>query len=208
MHAMLGLAKNDIISSVGSKSSTSQGTKKSLNASKQSNVLSSTSTLCRRTRRRGLNCTPHSLANTSLGHHSSTHGPLHRIHRTSHIRCVLWPWSCNVTKEKTHSHEQDDASIQSGSPPCCTGTNSKVTTSPLHSRGPKRGRNCYVNPAFSGIPKTGYKFKSDYLTPAFLGAQKRAELLRNPCVLGGPQKGIQKEPSPGQWKKAPHGGPR
>ena len=28
---------------------------------------------------------------------------------------------------------------------------------------------------------------SGYLTPAFSGAQKRAELLRNSCILGGPQ---------------------
>ena len=29
--------------------------------------------------------------------------------------------------------------------------------------------------------------RSSYLTPAFSGAQKRAELLCNPCILGGPQ---------------------
>ena len=65
-----------------------------------------------------------------------------------------------------------------------------MATTPLPSLGPKRGRNCYVTPAFSGIPnaKRGKKIRSGYLTPAFLGAQKRAELLRNPCILGDPQR--------------------
>ena len=65
-----------------------------------------------------------------------------------------------------------------------------MTTSPLPSPGPKRGRNCYVTPAFSGIPnaKRGEKIRSGYLTLAFSGAQKRAKLLRNPCILGNPQR--------------------
>ena len=54
--------------------------------------------------------------------------------------------------------------------------------------GPRRGRKCYVTPAFSGVPKQrGGKIRIGCLTPAFSRAQKRAELLRNPCVLGGPQ---------------------
>ena len=32
------------------------------------------------------------------------------------------------------------------------GTKSELAASPLPSRGPKRGRKCYVTPAFSGIP--------------------------------------------------------
>ena len=58
------------------------------------------------------------------------------------------------------------------------------------SRGPKRGRNCYVSPALSGVPnaKRGEKIRSGCLTPAFSGAQKRAELLRNPCILRGSQR--------------------
>ena len=103
VRAMLGLAQNDIISSVGSKSSTSHGTEKSLNASKQSNVLSSMSTVCRHTRLRGLNCVPRSSANTSPGHHSSTHGPLHRIHKTSHIHCVLGRGH-RMSQRKKHAH--------------------------------------------------------------------------------------------------------
>ena len=33
----------------------------------------------------------------------------------------------------------------------------EVVPSPLPSRGPKRGRNCYATPAFSGVPKEGNK---------------------------------------------------
>ena len=67
------------------------------------------------------------------------------------------------------------------------GTRSQVATSPLLSPGPKRGRNCYVAPAFSRVPNKGDKIRSGCITPAFSGAQKRAELLRNPCILGGPR---------------------
>ena len=65
-----------------------------------------------------------------------------------------------------------------------------MATSPLPSQGPKRGRNRYITPAFSGSPnaKLGNKIRSGYLTPAFSVAQKRAELLHNPCILGDPQR--------------------
>ena len=52
--------------------------------------------------------------------------------------------------------------------------------SPLHSRGsptPSAG-----SKTTSG-PHQGEQIRSGYLTPAFSGAQKRAEMLRNPCVL-------------------------
>ena len=64
-----------------------------------------------------------------------------------------------------------------------------MATSPLPSWGPKRGRDCYVTPAFSGVPevKHGEKIRSGYLTPAFLGAQKGAGSLCNLCILGDPQ---------------------
>ena len=64
-----------------------------------------------------------------------------------------------------------------------------MVASHLHSQGPKRGRNCYVTPAISRIPNTkrGEKIKSGCLTLVFPGAQKRVEVLRNPCILGGPQ---------------------
>ena len=48
------------------------------------------------------------------------------------------------------------------------------------------GTKCYVTPAFSGVPIKGDKIKGGYSTPAFLGAHEWAEVLRNPCVLGGP----------------------
>ena len=52
--------------------------------------------------------------------------------------------------------------------------------------------------AFSGIPNKGEqnqkcsptkgnKIRSGCLTLAFSGAQKRAEMLPHPCILGGPQ---------------------
>ena len=48
-------------------------------------------------------------------------------------------------------------------------------TSPLHSRGPP-------------TPSAGITIRGDCLTPAFMGAQKRAEMLLHPCILGGPQR--------------------
>ena len=71
----------------------------------------------------------------------------------------------------------------SGSP--TSGTKSEVATSPMPSRGPKRGRKCFVTRAFSGVTNKGDKIRSGCLNPAFSGAQKRAEVLRNPCILGG-----------------------
>ena len=43
-------------------------------------------------------------------------------------------------------------------------------------------------PTFSGVPnvKCGEKIRISYVTLAFCGAQKRAELLRNPCICGVP----------------------
>ena len=102
-----------------------------------------------------------------------------------------------------------------------------MATSPLPSRGPKRGRKCYVTPTSSGVPNAkrgrqnqkwpphpcllggpkeggnassnlhslgsptpsaGSKIGNGYLTLALLGAQKRAEMLRHPCILGVPQR--------------------
>ena len=52
--------------------------------------------------------------------------------------------------------------------------------------GPRRGRKCYITPAFSGVPnaKRGEKIRGGYLTPSFWGAQKRAEVLHNPASFG------------------------
>ena len=44
-----------------------------------------------------------------------------------------------------------------------------MATSPLPSRGPKSGRNCYITPAFLGVSTIGDKIGSRYITPAFSG---------------------------------------
>ena len=87
-----------------------------------------------------------------------------------------------------------DPCVLSGSP--SKGTKSKVATSPLPSRGPTKGRTCYVAPAFSGVPKQGDKIKSGDLTLAFSGAQMRAEVLCNYCVLACPHQGQKWPPHP------------
>ena len=46
---------------------------------------------------------------------------------------------------------------------------------PLHSRG-------------SPTPSAGSKIRSGCITTTFSGAQKRAEMLRHPCILGGPHR--------------------
>ena len=74
----------------------------------------------------------------------------------------------------------------------------KMRTSPMHSRGPKGGRKWYATPEFSGFPKKigqhektsptkGIKIKCGY-NPAISRAQRRAEMLRHPCILGDPKK--------------------
>ena len=68
------------------------------------------------------------------------------------------------------------------------GRKSESAASPLRSQRPTSGRNCYVTPTFSGVPKQGDKIRIGCLTPAFSGAQKRAEVLRSPCMLRGPQR--------------------
>ena len=105
---------------------------------------------------------------------------------------------------------------------------------------PKRGRKCYTTPAFAGFTKANAeghpnakrgeqdekwsatkvnKIRSGCLTPAFLGAQKRAEVLCHPCILGDPQhqaRGGKSEKAPNKRKQnqkwLPHpcllGGPK
>ena len=75
-----------------------------------------------------------------------------------------------------------------GSPTPTRGTKSEVVASPPPSTGPTNARNCCVTHAISNVPKQGNKIKSGYLTTAFSGAPKRAVLLRNHCILGGPQR--------------------
>ena len=78
------------------------------------------------------------------------------------------------------------------------------------SRGPKRGRNCYVTLAFSGVPnaKRGRKIRIGSLTPAFSGVpgQKGTtwELQPRPCRFGGPKEGaIETQPLRSQGSEAP-----
>ena len=61
-----------------------------------------------------------------------------------------------------------------GSPTPSAGTKSEKATSPLPSRGPKRGRNCYVTPAFSGVPNK---------------REENQKWLPHPCLLGVPKEG-------------------
>ena len=55
--------------------------------------------------------------------------------------------------------------------------------------GPKEGRNATspLHSPGSPKPRAGNKIRSGYLTPTFSGAQKRAEMLHHPCILGVPQ---------------------
>ena len=76
-----------------------------------------------------------------------------------------------------------------GSPTPSAGKKSELAASPLPSPGAKNGRSCYATPAFLGVPnaKCGEKIRIGCVTPAFSGALMWAELLRNPCIIGGPQ---------------------
>ena len=58
-------------------------------------------------------------------------------------------------------------------------------------------------------PTKGNKIRSGCLTPTFSGAQKMAEVLRHPRVLGVHYRrgGKQKWPAPGSWKMSHSGGP-
>ena len=94
------------------------------------------------------------------------------------------------------------------SPTPSAGGKYEVATSLLPSRGPKRGRNCYVTLAFSEVPNTkrGEKLRTGCLTPAVSGAQKRAEVLRNPCILGDPQRQARGENQKGLPSRGPKRG--
>ena len=144
---------------------------------------------------------------------------------------MLWPTS----RQSAHSNcknRKNKKKSGSRSGPQQRGTKFKVSASTLHSRAPKRGRECYITPAFSGIPNAkrgeenqkwsptkGNKIGSGCLTPAFSGAQNRAEMLHHPCIVGGPQRQAREGksevvPNTGEknWKWLPHpcllGGPK
>ena len=63
------------------------------------------------------------------------------------------------------------------------GTKSEVAASPLPSTGPKRGRKCYVTPAFSGSPTEGDGNK--------IGPQKGGSATSPLRSRGSPNKGTQ-----------------
>ena len=50
----------------------------------------------------------------------------------------------------------------------------EVATSPLPSHGPKKGRKCYITPAFLVVPNKG---------------EQNQKWLPHPCLLGGPKEG-------------------
>ena len=72
-----------------------------------------------------------------------------------------------------------------GSPP--NGTKLEVATSLQPSWGPARGRNCYMTHVFSAVPIKGDKIRSGYITFAFSGDHKRAQVLHNSCILCSPR---------------------
>ena len=57
-----------------------------------------------------------------------------------------------------------------------------MAPSPVPSRGPKRGRNCYITPAFSGVPcaKRADKLRIGHLTRGFLGGPKEGGIATYP----------------------------
>ena len=83
-----------------------------------------------------------------------------------------------------------------GSPRKGSKTKSEVATSPLPSRGPKRGRKCYVTPAFSGVTNVKRRDRhpqSSYMADSILGTLhkgticggKRPKKVRIVTKIGG-----------------------
>ena len=64
----------------------------------------------------------------------------------------------------------------------------EVASLPLPSERPTSRRKGYVIPTLSGVPKQGNKISDGCFTPAFSRAHKWAEVLCNPCILGGRQR--------------------
>ena len=57
------------------------------------------------------------------------------------------------------------------------GTTSEMAASTLPSRGPKRGRKCYITPAFPGIPNKGEQNQKALPHPVFFfGSRSRIEI--------------------------------
>ena len=83
---------------------------------------------------------------------------------------------CYVTLAFSGIPNKEEQSQNDLPPPCLLGGPKQGgnATSPLHSRG-------------SPAPSKGSKIRMGFLTPTFSGAQKMAEMLRHPCILGDPQ---------------------
>ena len=86
--------------------------------------------------------------------------------------------------------------------PCILGgpqqkrTQSEVAASPSPSRGPKKGRKCYVNPAFSGMPNAGRREQNQNRPPNKTKTEvvpnkeeRNQKWLPPPCLLKGPKEG-------------------
>ena len=64
-----------------------------------------------------------------------------------------------------------------------------VAALPLPSRGPTRGRKCYITPPSSGVPKQGNKIRSSCNTHAFSGATSGRKCCISPAFWGVPKQG-------------------
>ena len=93
---------------------------------------------------------------------------------TMHIIIFLLVVTQFLTTKKWHGSTDAalvGAIIHGG--PQQRGQNQKRLPHPYLLGGPKRGRKCYVTPAFSGVPNKGDKIRSGYLTPAFSGVTSK-----------------------------------
>ena len=91
-----------------------------------------------------------------------------------------------------------------GSPIPSTGNNIKRwLPQPCVLGGPKEGGNAMspLHSEGSAMPSAGNKIRSGCLTLAFSGAQKRAEMLRDPAFSGVPKQGFKKGPRRATRKK-------
>ena len=66
------------------------------------------------------------------------------------------------------------------------GQNGKWLPHPYHLKGPQEGGSATLPLHSQGSPNKGDKMRNGCLSPIFAGAHKRAEVLRNPRILGGP----------------------
>ena len=88
--------------------------------------------------------------------------------------------------------------------------NQKWLPHPCPLRAPKEGGNATppLHSRSSPTPSAGSKIRSGYLTLAFSGAQKRAEMLRPTCILWGPQRQAQGAKSEMATSSLPSWGPK